>query len=294
MANIFTNINTETLGISVLNAYAAALLPLSAFTLNAGNEPYARGDTVKVLSVGTGSAANDYSTDTGYVMQDTGASSIDVVLDKHKYVTAKLHDSEMRDSALLNIEAFGRAKGEALANSVLTDIMSFLSSSFYEETRSVAKSLAFSASAIVDLSNYADSLNWPASNRSLVLTPTQHSYLRKDTAIQASYAFGSPDIIRKGDVPSLDTFSNIYKTSLVPVGSVGFACQPNALVLASRVVYSQEQNSYNDVKVLTHEDTGLSITQKGYFDPQLGAQCYIWEAEYGYKIGNPEGCFLLV
>lgn len=292
MANTFTSVNTEFLGTAVIDAYVAALSPLRAFTISATNATAYRGEKVRVLSVGTGSAALDY-TDT-YSMQHSEASGIDVTLDKHKFVSLELKDSEWRDSSLLEVERFARAKGYALALSVMTDVMSFVSSSFQAEKRTVAKSNAFSASAIVDLSSYADSLNWPEQDRSLVINPSQHSYLRKDTALQSAMAFGSPEIIRKGQVPSLDTFSSIYKTSVVPTTTVGYAAVPNAIVFASRVVGPQEPNSYSDVKVITDSETGLSITQLVWHNPDAGARRIAWTVEYGYNIGNSKGLFLLV
>jgi len=290
--NSLTSVNSELLGNLVLDQFVATLLPLRAFTLSATSQVAFRGDVVKVLSCQTGSAALDYSTE--YVMQNSEATGIDVTLNKHKYVSLELKDSEWRDSGLLEVEKFARSKGFALAQSVLTDTMTFFSASFAPETQSVAKSAAFSASAVVNLSNVCDTLLWPQYDRSLVLTPTQHSYLRKDTALQAAYAFGSPDIIRKGEVPSLDTFASVYKSSVVPTTTVGFACVPNALVWASRVVSAQTPHSYNEVRTFSDEETGLSLTQKTWHNPDIGSKRVVWEVEYGYAIGNRKGAFLLV
>lgn len=292
MANNFTTLNTDFIGNLVLDQFVQTLLPLRAFTLSATNQVAFRGDTVKVLTVQTGSAASDYTNT--YNMDNSHATGVDVTLNKHKYVSLELLDSQWRDSALLEVEKFARAKGFALAQSVLQDTMTFFSASFAPETQTVAKSTSFSASAVVNLSNTCDSLNWPQYERSLVLTPTQHSYLRKDTALQAAYAFGSPDVIRKGEVPSLDTFSSIYKSAVVPAGSVGFACVPNALIWASRVVSAQEPNAYHEVRVFTDSETGLSITQKKWSNPDAGSSRTIWECEYGYAVGNAKGAFLLV
>jgi hypothetical protein len=293
MPNIFTSTNTEFLGQLVLDQFVATLSPLKAFTLSAtAQQLNYRGETVKVLSVGTSSAALDFSTT--YSMQDSQATGIDVTLDKHKYVSLELPDSNWRDSALLETERFARSKGYALGNAILTDVMSFVSSSFRTETRTVAKSNAFSASAIVDLSNYADSINWPQMDRSLLLTPTQHSYLRRDPVITATYSYGSSEAIKTGQVPSVDTFSSIYKSSVVPSTTVGLCAVPNALVFASRVVTPSPNHNYNEVKILSDPETGLSITQLSWYNPEAQSQRVVWTCEYGYAIGNSKGAFLLV
>lgn len=292
MPNNFTSVNTEVLGQLVLDQFVATLTPLRAFTVSATNQGSFRGDTVKVLNVQTASVALDYTTT--YTIQDSHASSIDVLLDKHKFVSMELKDSEWRDSGLLATENFARSKGYALANSILTDVMSFVSSSFAGETRTVAKSTAFSSSAIVDLSNYADGLNWPQFGRSLVLTPTQHSYLRKDNVIAQTYSYGSSDVIRTGQIPSVDTFENIYKSSVVPSNTVGVAAVPNAVVFASRVVEPQTPNQYSSVRVISDEETGLSLTELTWHNPDDGAKRVVWTCEYGYKVGNSKGAFLLV
>ena len=292
MGNNFTSVNTEVLGQLVLDQFVATLTPLRAFTVSATNQAAYRGYTVKVLNVQTSSAALDYTTT--YAMQDTHGSSVDVTLDKHKYVSMELKDSEWRDSGLLSVEAFARSKGYSLANSILTDVMSFASASFYTETRTVAKSTAFSSSAVVDLSAYADGLNWPQFGRSMVLTPTQHSYLRKDNVIAQTYSYGSSDVIRKGQIPSVDTFENIYKSPVVVSGTVGLCAVPNAIVFASRVVEPQEPNQYSSVRVVSDEDTGLSLTELTWHNPDSGAKRVVWTCEYGYNIGNPKGAFLLI
>lgn len=292
MANTFTSVNTELVGQLVLDQFVASLAPLRAFTLSATDQPAFRGDSVRVLSVQTGSAAADYTTE--YSMQGSHAEGIDVNLNKHKYVSLELFDSQWRDSALLEVETFARSKGYALANAVMTDVMSFVSASFLGETVTVAKSTAFSASAVVALGLEADNRNWPDFQRSLILTPTQLSYLKRDTAIQASYAFGSDTVIRKGEIPSIDTFSSVYKTSVVPSQTVGLCCVPNAVVWASRVVEPQNPHSYNSVKVLNDKETGISLTELSWHNPDAGSRRVVWTVEYGVALGNAKGAFLLV
>jgi hypothetical protein len=293
MANVFTSTGTEWVGQLVLDAYVQALSPLSAFTMNASNETFYRGDSVRVLVNATASAPLTYTTT--YTIQDIGSTGVDVALDRTKYVSWQVLDSEWRDSALMSMENFLRSKGNALANYVLADVLSIASGStnFSEET-SVSASSGFNATSVTNVSLACDNLNMPQFGRSLVLTPSQHTYLRQDTALQAAYAFGSPDIIRKGDVPSIDTFGHVYKTPVVPAGTLGYACVPDAIVFASRVAQPQEGHAYNEVRTLTDEETGLSITMLAWHDPLVGARRNVFVANYGFAIGNNKGLVKLV
>ena len=292
MANVFSTINTEYLGNLILDEFVQTLYPLKAFTVSATSTPAFRGDVVKVLTMATASVALDYTN--AYTMQQGGATGVDVTLNKHKYTSVELFDSEWRDSGLLETEHFARSKGAALAKSILVDLMTFVSSSFLNVTQSVQKSTAFSGSAVVDLSAYADSLNWPDYSRTLVLSPSQHTFLRKDPVVQQAFSYGNAEVIQKGIVPSLDTFSTIIKSPVVPAGSVGFCAVPNAVIFASRVVSPQEPNQYSSVKILTDESTGLSLTELVWHNPDAGSRRVGWACEFGFSLGNPNGAFLLL
>lgn len=97
---------------------------------------------------------------------------------------------------------------------------------------------------------------------------------------------------RNGQIPSVDTWENIYKSPVVVGGTVGLCAVPNPIVFASRVVQPQTSNQYSSVRVITDEYTGLSLTELTWHNPVSGAKRVVWTCEYGYKIGNAKGAFL--
>ncbi len=294
MANTFSTVNNTFIGNLVLDQFVATLAPLAAFTSNCTNQVAFRGDTVKILNVQTSSAALDYA-DTGtYVMQHAEASGIDVTLNKHKYTSVELKDTEVRDAQILSAENFYRSKGYGLALAVMSDLMTFVSSSFKASTTTVSASPAFSSSAVVGLTAVADNANWTPYNRAMVLNPTQHSYLRQDSNILFSQIAASlMDKNATKTVSSLDDW-HIYKTGIVPTQTCGYICVPQALCFASRVVAPQTPNQYSDMQILTDPDSGLAITQLQWHNPDSGARRLAWIVNYGYALGLSTGCRLLV
>ncbi len=291
MANTFSTVNNTFIGNLVLDQFVATLAPLAAFTSNCTNQVAFRGDTVKILNVQTSSVALDY---TGtYTMQASEAAGVDVTLNKHKYTSVELKDTEVRDAQILSAENFYRSKGYGLALAVITDVMSFVSSSFKASTTQVQASPAFSASAVVALTTVADGLNWTPFNRSLVLNPTQHSYLRQDANVLFSSIFSNLGKTTTTPMSTLDDWQ-IHKTNVVPAQTVGFICVPQALCFASRVIQPQEPNQYSDIQVLSDPETGLAITQLSWHNPDSGARRVAFITNYGYALGLSTGCRLLV
>lgn len=292
MGNTFTSTNTEYISNLVLDTFVSYLAPLRAFTLDCSPAQSFIGATVPVLTVSTSSAAQDYVST--YQIQGATATSTVVTLNKHKFVSWELLDSEWRDSGLLSMESFAKSRGAALAEAVLTDVFSYMTASF--NASKVCPVASFSASFIADISLELDNLKTPQVGRSLILNPTYHTALRKDSALQNASSYWGSEVIRNGQVPSIDTFENVYKTHMVPATSnhIGLAVVPNAMVFASRTVAPQEPNSYNYVQVLTDEESGISITALRYHDPLVGSQRMIFTTEYGFNIANQSGSIRLL
>jgi hypothetical protein len=291
MSNTFTNVNTQLIGNLILDAYVKYMSPLRAFTLDASPAASYRGATIPVLSVAGSTAASDYTNT--YAIQGSTASTTTVTLDRHKYVSWEILDSEYRDSSLLTVEAFAISKGSQLADAVLSDVLNCFTSSAYTPVSSSIPIAAFSASAVSAFSLQCDNLQMPQYGRSMLLNPTWHTRLRQDTALQNASAFGNAETIQKGIVPSIDTFENVFKTHCLPSGTNGLLVHPSALVFASRTVFPQEGHQYSRVQIFTDEQTGLSITHLQWHDPLVGSLRSIFTTEYGFASGNVSGSIRL-
>ena len=64
-----------------------------------------------------------------------------------------------------------------------------------------------------------------------------------------------------------------------------FACSPDAILFASRGVYS-EDGIYDIVETFQDPTTGLVFTVKQYADGSANAKKWILSARYGVAVGN--------
>lgn len=293
MANQFTDRanSTDFIGNTIIQAFGDYLMPINAFTVSATNELGFRGMVVPCLNIASGEVL-DYDTNGTYVMSPTTASSINVVLDHHKFISWQCKDSEMRDSALINNESFYASRGQLLASSILTQIFTDLTGSANTPISSSIALTAFSASAISNLSLEMDNLLIPSGDRSLVLNATYATRLRQDSALQNAAAFGQDSVIRKGVIPSVDKFNAIYQVSVLPAGTVGYCFHKGSILYAQRSVQPAVNNLCTVAKTYT-DDNGFSLTYLQFRDELMGATNNIISVEFGYKISNPNGIIRL-
>lgn len=284
-----TNTGTEVLSQLVLDQFVQVLAPITAFTLNATSQTSYQGETVKCLSVGTASVAQQFDKAVGYLFNDTSAEGKTVSLNKHYYTTAQISDSDWNNSAILSLDVYGRSKGHEIGKAIVNDIFTFFTSSVNCPTSMSLSSGSFSVDRVVDISKQLDDLNAPQFGRVLILNPQYHSVLRKDTAIQNAQAYAGSEVIRRGEISSVDTFTRVIKCDVLPTGVVGYAVVPQAAVVALRAVGTQDTQAYREVRPYTDEETGITITAKSYLDPQKGALNGIWELNAGWILGNNLG-----
>ena len=293
MANAITSLTDTIISNAAIQAFTDAIAPLTAFARNVSPEAAARGDKVKVLSTPAQDAAIDFVPATGYTMQDADADGLDVSIDKHKFVSWGLTDTELSKNPQLNIEEFGQQKGFQLAKAVLQDIWSIITLANYGAAAFVGAAGAFDADDVVDISAACDAASWPEMNRSLILGATYHASLRKDNAVQDASAYGNADAIQRGGINSLDTFSKLFKSNLVPANAqnlVGFAAYPDALLVAMRYLAPQEGNKYFQAAPITDPNgSGFTIGFRDWYDENLGQRRKVLECVYGYLKGNGNG-----
>jgi hypothetical protein len=290
MANTLTNLTDTIIVDNAIEAFTAAIAPLTAFANNVSPGPAEKGDKVKVLSVAAAAAATDFVPATGYTVQDSTAEGLDVSLNKHKFVSWGLNDTEISQNPQLSLERFGRQKGFQLAKAVLQDIWSVVTLANYGAAAFVGTATTFDSDDVVDIGKACDDADWPEDDRSLILSSAYHAALRKDQPIQDASAYGTNDVIRRGQIPSLDTFSAIYKSTLVPANAqnlVGFAAFPDAILVAMRYLMPQEGNKYFQAAAITDPNgSGFTIGFRDWYDENAGQRRKVLECVYGYLKGN--------
>lgn len=293
MGNTFTTLTHTILAQKALEAFVAAFAPMRAFAQNYSAEAAQKGDKVKVLWVGAQSAAQSFAGT--YTMQDSTAEGKDITIDKHEFVSWGLTDKELSTQPQLSLERFARQKGFQLAKKVFQDHLSLVTAAnFGSDAISGAGGDVLTSSAanfdgddVIDISTACDLDDWPEMDRSLILSPSYHAGIRKD--LKSADGFGSDVVMRQGKVPSLDTFQQVFKTSLIPGNGenlVGFAAHPDAILSAIRYLRPQEDHNYQVAEPVTDADTGITLGFRAWYDPDTGTSKRVLECNYGYALGN--------
>ena len=132
MANTLTDLKDIKVSQAALLPWMATLLPLSAFSTNFSPDAADHLDTIKVPVIGLPSTASDYTGD--YTANsDSQASSVPVVLNRHKYKTVHLTATEAATTAVPLLEKLVTAAAQQLAIDVMTDIFSCITESAFGE-----------------------------------------------------------------------------------------------------------------------------------------------------------------
>lgn len=289
MPNTLTNLNHTIITNAALEAFTAALTPLSAFSLNVSPDPAQRGDKVKVLWTPAQAGAIDFAGT--YTMQDSTAEGKDVSLDRHKFASWSLTDKEIANQPQIELERFGQQKGFQLAKAVVQDIFGLILAANFAEIGHTGLAANFDSDSVVDIGKIADDNDWPEMGRALVLSAAYHAALRKDPALKDASAYAGGDVIRRGQVPSLDSFEAIYKSSLVPANGenlVGFAATADAMLVAMRYLQPQEGHKYHIAEPVTDPATGISMGYRQWYSEDTGASKAALEVVYGRLTGNPK------
>lgn len=291
MANSTTGINDDIISQSALNAFVAALTPLNVFSTSYSKDAAEKGDRVSVPRALTADAAGDFDSAAGYSMQDADSDAVEVVLDKHKFVSWSLTDTEVSKSSALNLELFGMQKGFQLAKAVLVDIWSIITAANYSTAAFTGAASTFDADDVVDIGKVCDDAAMPETPRGLVLSSAYWAALLKDNAIQSTDAFGSSDPVQKGKIASIGGFTP-YKSILIPANAenlVGFAAHPAAMAVAVRYLAPQEGHKYSTAKPLTDPESGLTIGIRDWYDENAGARKRVLECVFGKVTGVAAG-----
>lgn len=287
MPNTFSNLNQTIISRAALEAFNDTLMPLTAFANNLSADAVQRGDKIKVLWVPDQDEATDFNGT--YSIGTAAASGLDVAIDRHKQIGWGLTDKELAEQPQISLEMFGKKKGFALAKAVLLDIWGLITAAKYGAPVFTTTASLFDSDDVVDISAALDDAKWPEMGRSLIIANSLHAQLRKDGSLKDSSAFGGSEVIRRGQIPTLDKFDAIYGSSIIPANGerlIGFAALPDAMLVAMRYLQPQEGNTYSVAEPVTAPETGFTLGMRQWYENNEGKSKVILEANYGFRIGN--------
>lgn len=296
MANSITGVNDDIISSSVLSGFTAGIAPIMALSTDFSSDAARKGDKISVLRDNTAiDAAADKATHAAYTIQDCDSDAFEISLGQPKYVSWSLDDTEIAQSSVLNLELYGRRKGNKLAATILADILAPVTAANFGAAAFTGAASTFDADDVADIKNAADVANWDDQDRYLVLAPAYYNALLKDAAIQSADAFGGLEAIRQGKVPTLMGF-RLIMSNLIPANGenlVGFASSTMGLATAFRYLQPQDGNTYHRAERLT-DSSGMTLGLRDWYNNDTGTRNRVIESVYGKQVGLSTGILRMV
>lgn len=288
MANTLTDLKDVRIAQAALLPWMTELMPLSIFSTNFGPDAADKGDTVKVPIVGAPSPSSDFAGD--YTANaDSQASSIPIVLNKHKFKTVHLTAKEAATTAVPLLEKLVSTAAQQLAIDVLTDIFSCVTKANFGAALEGVSADSFDYKSILGIREACNLAKMPKDQRSLVLNTSLNTALLADDIVSRSFItnLAQPGVV-EARVNRIAGF-NVHETDCVPSNSenlAGFVAHPSAVAVAMR--YLQPIANYDEAGAVTDPVTGLTFGYLRYTDTTSNKVYITLEALYGYKVVRAE------
>ena len=294
MANSTTGIQDDIISRGVLQGFTAAIAPMAALNTVFSDDAARRGDRVSVPRLTSAlDAALDKTVGGSYTVQDIDSDAVEIVLNKHKYVSMGADDIEVANSSALVLERYGVRKGNLLAQTVAQDIWSEITNANFGAAAFTGAAGTFDEDDVADIADACDDDNMPA-DRYLVLSPAYITALRKVSAIKDTSGYGY-NAIMSGDIPMLHGFK-VISSNIIPGNSenlVGFATDGSGIAAAFRYLAPQGGHKYDKAESLVGEG-GITLGLRDWYSEDNGNRRCVIECVYGYETGLADGIKRLV
>lgn len=274
---------------SALEAFTTIMAPLGAFSTSFNGDAAQRGKTINITTLDNVGGTADFSGT--YTAQDSTYGTTLITLDKHKFVSWHVTDTESSQSSAVELQRFGYQKGGALAKSIFQDILSLVTATNFGNNtvdKLIVTAADFDADSVADLRAKGFNFNCPPDQCALVLGNTYFTSLLKDNSLAHAMNYGSAEVVQGGRVPSLFGIKGIYESNAIPANSQnleGFYTHPSAIALAMRYLQPLNGKEYIATKRLTDPMTGITMGYREYYEPSTGTQTAVLESVYGYSVG---------
>jgi hypothetical protein len=288
MANtIDANLQNNIISQAALEAFTSILAPLNAFSTSFNDDAGYRGKTITCAKFATTTGVTDFGGT--YTAMDTTYDDVQITLDKHKFCTWHVTDTEVSQSTAVELERFGYQKGGELAKAVFQSILSVVTNANYSANE-VVTAANFDLDEVADLREAMVDAGVFADQCSLILQNDYFTSLLKDTDLAPAMNYGSAEVIQGGRIPSLFGIKGIYETTSVPLNGEaleGFICHPSAMAVAMRYLEPISSGQYIAARPITDPDSGITMGYREFYSTDTGTQTAVLEAVYGMAVGVP-------
>ena len=295
MANSTTGIQDDIIARSVIQGFTAAIAPVASLNTVFSDEASRRGDRVSVPRLASAlDAAADKTVGAAYAIQDIDSDAIEIILNKHKYVSMGADDIEIANSSALVLERYGVRKGNLLAKTVVQDIFSEITLANFGAAAFTGAASTFDEDDVADIAGSCDDADMPVDDRFLVLSNAYITALRKSGAIKDTSGYGY-NAIMSGNIPMLHGFK-IIQSNIIPANGenlVGFATDGSGIASAFRYLAPQDGNKYSRAEAMVGEG-GITLGLREWYSEDYGNKRALMECVYGFETGLAAGIKRLV
>jgi len=276
-----------------IEGFTDLVAPITAFSYATDTAGAALGDTVKVPYVANTSGSSTFTYDAGYSGAGNGVTGKDITLSTLLYQPISLTDADMAQITPEVATRLGRQAGARLASDVLSaSFAATITAANFPLSCSYTATQWTSALAPADADLQANTYKWPDSERFLIAGTTLWSNLLANSAVNAAYAYGSPEVIKEGRIPSIMGFKPYKVTVALPNSDKGFIVNPNAVLLG--MAYHQPEGAADTVvnkAKMVDEKTGLVIGYREWYDPAKATTVRVLDCLFGVAKGADNALF---
>jgi len=282
MANTLNGVFLTRIAQLSLDALLTTKLPVMDFFTDFSSEVVPYGNAVTTRYPNALVAQNFASAKTSI---DANTVARTITLDKYIGVPISFTDTETAFSDVKLMELFVKPAINELFENVMATAQALITVAAYSSNTVIAAA-NFTAANIAGLAQLFNTNKVPLANRHIVVPPTYAVTAKRDTAIQAAYAYGSNGTITTGELPPVYGFKMHEWNGTIPSTNnlAAYAFSSQAILVAARPP-ALPRNWYGEVANVTDPATGLTIQIRDYYDgvSQVTQWCFI----YGAAVGNP-------
>lgn len=295
MANSTTGIQDDIISRGVIQGFTTAIAPMAALNTLFSDDAAQKGDRVSVPRLAsTLDAAADKSVGGAYTIQDIDSDAVEILLNKHKYVSMGADDIEVANSSALVLERYGIRKGNLLAKTVAQDVFSEITNANFGAAAFTGAASTFDEDDVADIAEACDDDDMPADSRFLVLSNAYITALRKSGSIKDTSGYGY-NAIMSGNIPELHGFK-VIPSNIIPANGenlVGFATDGSGIAAAFRYLAPQSGHKYERAEAVVG-DGGITLGLRDWYSEDYGNRRTVMECVYGYETGLTAGIKRLV
>lgn len=276
----------------MIRAFAIKILPLSAFATTFNGVRLEGTDKVAVpyfpLITTT---ATDFVAGNGYdTFANSNSDAKTITVDKRKYLGLSWTSSELARQPFFDVGMAAMLIADQLGLDVVIDILSIILAATYTNAAYASPAAAFDSDDVMELKGRADTANWPAAGRSLILNSAYDVNLLKDPAVKNAQAFGDNGPIREGRILRIGGF-DYYPDARVPANAEnlqGFAAFKSALLAAFAPVNPTAEvlQQLTRYEVVIEPTTGAQFEYRMWGDATKDTSKEIIESNYGKVAGE--------